>query len=45
LGSLGDWFEGEWLMDMREGRGKYGFVGGEVYEGYFREDLMDGGGT
>ncbi len=36
---------GEWCEDKKEGKGKYIFNTGEIYEGHFANNNFDGEGT
>ena len=37
-------YVGMWRRGMKEGRGTLIFPNGAVYEGHFRDDVMDSGG-
>lgn len=37
-----EYYEGEWLNNLKHGLGKYVFNTGEIYEGIFANDLYHG---
>ena len=41
---IGETYEGNWLIDKREGKGKYTFKDGSEYDGDWENDTMTGKG-
>ena len=41
----GSKYIGEWLQDLKDGKGKFVFQSGQVFEGEFRADKMIGDGS
>lgn len=42
--SNGSKYEGEWVQDKREGKGKFTWNNGDTYEGDFKDDRRTGTG-
>ncbi len=40
----GDFYEGEWRDDMKEGYGRYAWANGSSYQGHWEVDRMNGKG-
>lgn len=40
----GNWYEGDWVDDLKDGTGKFSWTTGDCYEGEYKKDKREGAG-